>query len=228
MTRTHIGELGVGAAGKATPLVPPPDLHPLSVRRIAPGATHRQALSARPVGRHEHLRVAGQPPCDLARHRAEHVELGRTFGSGKECHVRMDDHRGPVAAHAAGPASGVLRASSTASRLASTAPSRVALAHLVERVGHALVERRPVPQPFAGPSQQRALHDGVLVIGQNPRNATPTVVETQETARRNHWPAGRTGSAPRSPARGPAWPTSGSPVGRVRRPSRVGPPRPAA
>jgi hypothetical protein len=40
----HVGELGVGAAGEATALVPPPDLDPLCVGRIAPGAPEVEAL----------------------------------------------------------------------------------------------------------------------------------------------------------------------------------------
>ena len=99
----HVGELGVRATRETAPLVPPPDLNPLGVTRIAPRPPEIEALPSRPVGGDEHLGVAGEPAGDLSRDRAQHVEFGTAFASGQEAHVGVDDHGRSVSTHAAGP-----------------------------------------------------------------------------------------------------------------------------
>ena len=61
-----VGEFGVGAPRETASLVPPTDLDPLGVTRIAPRPAEIEALPGRPVGGDEHLGVAGQPAGDLS------------------------------------------------------------------------------------------------------------------------------------------------------------------
>ena len=99
----HVGEFGVGAAGEPAPLVTPPDLQPLGVRRIAPCPPEVEALPSGIVSGDQDLGVARQPPSDLPRQRPEHVELGSAVAPGQEAQVGVDHDSGSVAVRTTGP-----------------------------------------------------------------------------------------------------------------------------
>ena len=98
-------------------------------------------------------------------------------------------------------------------RAGSPLPVGVALADGDQGVGHPLVERRAIPAAATGPGDERALDDGVLVLGEHAGQAPASIVEAEEAPGVE---AGRplVGLVPsgHARARGPAWPTSASPV----------------
>jgi hypothetical protein len=61
-----VGELGVGAAREPASLVTSSDFQPLSVARVPSGPTEVEAAAVGPVGRNQHLGIAGEPPGDFA------------------------------------------------------------------------------------------------------------------------------------------------------------------
>ena len=168
----HIGELRVRAAREPTSLVTSPDLDPLGVSGIPPGPSEAETLPARRVGGHQDLGVTGQPSGDLSGDRPQHVELGVSLAPGEEVHVGVDDDHRPIAAHARRPGLG------SASRVS---VGSIALAHGHQGIRHPLIERRPIPQTAAGPRDERALHRGVLILGEHAGQAAPPVVETEKT-----------------------------------------------
>ena len=188
-------------------------------RRVRPEV---EAPPVRPVGRHQDLGVAGQPPCHLA-------ETGPSTSSSAPPSppARKPGRRGrPLWAGCAacpGPAPG-------------TSPSRaarrpvVALADGDQGVGHPLVERAcGRGRGELARASERALHDGVLILGEDARQARAADRRNGGSGgRRSRSPAGPTASARRWRAHGPAWPTSASPARPAGRPSRAWPPRPAA
>ena len=175
----HVGELGVRAAREAAALVPAPDGDALRVARVAPGAAEVEALPVRAVGREEHLGVTGQPTGHLPRERAQDVELSSALAPGQE----YDRSAWTTTV-------GRFRRIPPARSAPWSAPPPpppppavamdVLLAHGDESVGQAAVEGRLVAPPPAGPGDEGALHDGVLVLGEHAGQTAPPVVETQE------------------------------------------------
>ena len=219
----HVGELGVGAAGKPASLVPAPDLEPLGVARVSPGPPEVEAPAVGAVGRDQDLGVAGQPAGHLARHRPQDVELGAPVGlrPGSPCRRGRPRWAGCAERRPPGgpPRSRGRRALSSASLLQTA--TRASAMRWSKGVRS---RRRERPARRA-----TLLTTAYWSSGSTPVRRPPSVVEAEEAAGVDPGrPLVGLVAGGHAPARGPAWPTSASPVRPAARRSRAWPPRPGA